>query len=273
MRLAKPSFNLLGLPREIRDFVYDIIYVYRGPFASIAPLISEQRASCLPAGMFLLHSNLLLTCRQIYEEATTVLYGQNTFRIWPITSEYNSIFLMSYFLEILRPQSRNKLQCIEIHMDLNRREMETKVYQGYLHNMLSSLVSCLQLKDLVVFFEITCGGCDECQGCDPMCGQEHRLRLDIAQLRDRAPNLPEKAIFGESRKWLVEQVKIEWATAFQVAERASRNALWKSIPQFIRVADPPFGLRIDQSWEGEVYEESSPSIGFNWRPGSQSYTF
>lgn len=68
--------SLLTLPRKLRHMIYDACLVSKEPidFRRLA----SKKGDRLLQGL-LLQPNLLAVCRQIYEEASSKLYGDNTF--------------------------------------------------------------------------------------------------------------------------------------------------------------------------------------------------
>lgn len=65
-----PTCLLLELPREIRDYIYSLIFISGGPMYP-----NRDRAGIAE------HLGLLRTCQQIYSEVVEVLYGRNIFQI------------------------------------------------------------------------------------------------------------------------------------------------------------------------------------------------
>jgi len=63
-------FPFLAVPRELRDYIYNLVFVLDTP---IYP--SKRRAAIHE------HINLLRANKQVYGEAAVILYGRNTFRI------------------------------------------------------------------------------------------------------------------------------------------------------------------------------------------------
>jgi hypothetical protein len=72
----------LDLPRELRDQIYRIALTDPNPFSTYVFRYTWRREfESAGAGHIPVHFNvaLLRTCRQIHEEASSVLYGENTF--------------------------------------------------------------------------------------------------------------------------------------------------------------------------------------------------
>ena len=66
----------LRLPRELRDRIYDECFVAPRPInlQNLAPLSKDSVSQCL-----CLAPNFLASCRQVYEEGMTKLYGENLY--------------------------------------------------------------------------------------------------------------------------------------------------------------------------------------------------
>lgn len=85
-RSDTPSF--LDLPAEIRNSVYDFLFKFDTELRLKCcgrPDISQAAAAPVQG------IALLSTCRQIHEEATTILYSQNTFAMGD-TLEHGYLF-------------------------------------------------------------------------------------------------------------------------------------------------------------------------------------
>ncbi|KAK0123991.1 hypothetical protein ONS95_008980 [Cadophora gregata] len=68
--MKSQELHLLNLPREIRDTIYDVMFVVDGPLYP-----SKERAGVAD------YISLLRTNRQVYTEVVEVLYGRNMFQI------------------------------------------------------------------------------------------------------------------------------------------------------------------------------------------------
>lgn len=88
--------NLLELPAEIRVTVYSLLFIDRNGYALILPdksfnhslgvMVEEfarfhTRGSSYTYSPFHIRIDFLCTCRQVYEEAASLLYSQNLFKI------------------------------------------------------------------------------------------------------------------------------------------------------------------------------------------------
>ena len=81
--LSKP-FPFLELPDPVRQRIYELQLESQRGFVRFYSKAGPQRCKVTPAKLKL---NIMLTCRQIYQEAMPVLYRVNNFCVIPITTE------------------------------------------------------------------------------------------------------------------------------------------------------------------------------------------
>ena len=77
---AKPPFPFLSLPSELRNNIYRLLLTSSSPEIASSPNILLTRTS---NALLNIHPALLLTCRQINAEATSILYAENRFQAHP----------------------------------------------------------------------------------------------------------------------------------------------------------------------------------------------
>lgn len=74
-RASERPFPLLDLPGELRDLVYEQVL-----FASAWTTDTSQRRENLKKGVSI-HTNILLTSRQVFEEAQNVIIGAQLVKV------------------------------------------------------------------------------------------------------------------------------------------------------------------------------------------------
>jgi hypothetical protein len=91
----------LRLPRELRDRIYDECFVAARPInlQNLAPLSKNSASQCL-----CLVPNFLASCRQVYEEGMTKLYGENLYFV-DLKSSWRFL------------RSHQWLKCFGLHFD------------------------------------------------------------------------------------------------------------------------------------------------------------
>lgn len=121
-------FPFLHLPCELRYEIYRYHLSRRG---SIILLDTEDGDEY---GRPILGVNLLLTCRQVYNEAANILYGHNHFELWPHLAKTTNIFL-----KCLVPTNAKRLRHVEIVLNLRRFEHIDYVVTTYDNQPLAPL--------------------------------------------------------------------------------------------------------------------------------------
>ncbi|KAL4906258.1 hypothetical protein BDW74DRAFT_177275 [Aspergillus multicolor] len=106
LRIRAPGYtsrkpSLLTIPPELRLPIYEILLISRNPKGDISPLNLDVDLPMLKNRY--LHTAILYTCNQIYNEANPILYGANAFHtmtVTPITLIGLSNFQMIHDLDI-----------------------------------------------------------------------------------------------------------------------------------------------------------------------------
>ena len=149
--------NFLDLPAEIRNLVYSHLYVHHDP---IFPFSHRQppgqcrdyfnlRFPLRPT----LRLNLLLTCRQIRDEASVILYGRNTFRFIREGSKIEGPNLTRRFMEIIGPDNRRRVKHVELSLETwDKGSVMFCEPESHLAVALAVLVTCFQLRVLTFTF-------------------------------------------------------------------------------------------------------------------------
>ena len=89
--------SFLDLPAELRNHIYRILLVSR-LIPALRKLCVRNHCSDYALPTLPIHPALLATCRQIHEEATPLLYGENTF-----TAHASLLTTMPYLVDRRKP--------------------------------------------------------------------------------------------------------------------------------------------------------------------------
>jgi hypothetical protein len=102
-----PKCRFLGLPPEIRNIIYHYVLIEPGALHFIQ----------LPTGTKLLEPrvwlSLLFACRQVYTEATKILYGEARFRLISLDSQHQ-LETVRWFLDMIGPENAHCIRELEL---------------------------------------------------------------------------------------------------------------------------------------------------------------
>jgi hypothetical protein len=118
---TSPTF--LTLPGEIRNHIYDVLFKRDRP---VQLVVCTDGKGCRPVrdGSAVLDgASLLGTCRQIYVEATGILYAQNTFNVTDVHNGFYANRLVEQVGFWLTKIGRHTATIGPIILDMNRKKL------------------------------------------------------------------------------------------------------------------------------------------------------
>ncbi|KAI4184158.1 MAG: hypothetical protein L6R41_004949 [Letrouitia leprolyta] len=146
--------GFLELPGEIRNAIYSLLYFHPRvifPFKKSTDGQQGQRPDYFrrwqPHPVF--HLDFLLTCRQIHDEASAILYSRNTFRFAEEGLKFTigSYSCVRHFMENIGQDNRRRVRHVELA--LYGRYLES---HDNLKTALALLATCFVLGTLTVTF-------------------------------------------------------------------------------------------------------------------------
>ena len=102
------------LPAEIRNQIYHLLLTHKTPILTI----SSHKLGPPSPTLLGLHPNLLLTCKKIYKEGSSILYSENMFQAHP-TFLTDSIFALDPSRPIGNAHLVAQIRCFHIRVRLD----------------------------------------------------------------------------------------------------------------------------------------------------------
>lgn len=157
-------FRFLDLPGEIRNAIYSSLYLHPRVIFPFRYATRGQHPDCFRSWQPppVLRFEFLLTCRQIHDEASVILYGRNTFRFAGegLRSHEGHYSCVRHFMETIGRDNRRRVRHVELALDTHDQWQDAFLSREWmfceepdrLEIALAVLATCFPLGTLTVTF-------------------------------------------------------------------------------------------------------------------------
>lgn len=153
---------------------------------------------------FRLRLNVLLVCRQVHDEASSVLYGRNTFSLHsPYHSDFRGFSHVRYFMETIGPRYRDLVRKVEFSAGWRAPLSFDDISRTQAQIAFAILLTCFRLRSLTVIF-----GHHETEAS----GRSHSLMARHTLI------LPDRNPTTRTGKQVLQQANLELSAWFKAIE-------------------------------------------------------